>query len=65
MRRLLLPALIVLAICFLFSLPASAGKFSAGDFPLRVLILFAMETVITTAWARNFDARCGGWPWTS
>jgi hypothetical protein len=40
MRRLLLPGSIVLAICFLFSLSASAGKFSAGDFPLRVLILF-------------------------
>jgi hypothetical protein len=40
MRRLLLPRSIALAICLLFSLPVSAGKFSASDFPLRVLILY-------------------------
>ena len=40
MRRLFLPGPIALAICILFSLPASAGRFSASDFPLRVLILF-------------------------
>lgn len=40
MRRLLTPGSLVLAVCFLFSLPAVAGKFSAADFPLRVLILY-------------------------
>ncbi len=40
MRRLLLPGSIALAICSFFSLSVSAGKFSASDFPLRVLIVF-------------------------
>jgi len=40
MRRLLLPGSIALAICLLFSMPVSAGRFNSSDFPLRVLILF-------------------------
>jgi hypothetical protein len=53
MRRLVLPGSIALAICFLSSLPASAGKFTAADYPLRVLILFRNGT-------RHYHGNGGG-----
>jgi hypothetical protein len=40
MRSSLLRLLSAFAACFLFALPASAGKFNTSDFPLRVHVIY-------------------------